>query len=162
MSNFRIGMGYDVHPLVAGRPLIIGGCKINYHKGADGHSDADVLTHAICDALLGAANLGDIGSHFPDNDSNYKNANSLMLLASVVSKLKKKAYRIVNIDTTVCLQNPKIKNHISSMAQNIAVAADIPAENISVKATTTEKLGFIGKGKGISAYAVAMIEKISN
>ncbi len=162
MTKLRIGMGYDVHPLVEGRPLIIGGQTLDYYKGAAGHSDADVLVHAICDALLGAANLGDLGTHFPDNDPTFKDADSLMLLKQVVYKVSEKGFEIVNIDSTVCLQKPTLKNYIPAMAKNIAESSGISADNISVKATTTEKLGFIGREEGVSAYAIALIEKSSD
>jgi 2-C-methyl-D-erythritol 2,4-cyclodiphosphate synthase len=158
--NFRIGFGYDVHRLESGHDLIIGGVKIPFEKGAVGHSDADVLIHAICDALLGAACLGDIGQHFPDNSAKYKNIDSGILLKSVVELLTKEKFRLGNIDTTICLQSPKLASFIPLMRENLAKLLSINIANVSVKATTTEKLGFVGEGNGISAYAVAMIEKL--
>jgi 2-C-methyl-D-erythritol 2,4-cyclodiphosphate synthase len=158
--NCRIGFGYDVHRLESGYDLIIGGVKIPFKKGATGHSDADVLIHAICDALLGAAALGDIGQHFPDNSAEYKNIDSAILLKRVVNLLTKEKFRLGNIDTTICLQSPKLASFIPLMRENLAKLLSINIANVSVKATTTEKLGFVGEGQGISAYAVAMIEKM--
>ena len=154
----RIGFGYDVHRLERGEKLILGGIEIESDKGAVGHSDADVLIHAICDALLGAANLGDIGQHFPDTDQKYSKIDSSKLLKVVIDLLKEHEYAIGNIDTTICLQKPKIAAHILKMKSKLAVVMQIPESDISVKATTTEKLGFVGEGKGISAYAVALIK----
>ena len=156
----RIGHGYDVHRLVAERDLILGGVKIEYEKGLLGHSDADVLLHAISDALLGAAALGDIGKHFPDNDPAYKGADSLVLLRRVGELISAHGYRVGNIDATVIAQAPKLAPHIEKMRQNIADAIDTDISNISVKATTEEKLGFTGDGSGISAHAVCLIENI--
>lgn len=156
----RIGHGYDVHRLVEGRDLILGGVKIEYEKGLLGHSDADVLLHAISDALLGAAALGDIGKHFPDNDPTYKGADSLVLLGRVAKLIASHGYRVGNIDATVIAQAPKLAPHIEKMRQNIAGALDTDISNVSVKATTEEKLGFTGDGSGISAHAVCLIEKI--
>ena len=156
----RIGHGYDVHRLVAERDLILGGVKIEYEKGLLGHSDADVLLHAISDALLGAAALGDIGKHFPDNDPAYKGADSLVLLRRVGELISAHGYRVGNIDATVIAQAPKLAPHIEKMRQNIADALDTDISNISVKATTEEKLGFTGDGSGISAHAVCLIENI--
>ena len=156
----RIGHGYDVHRLVAERDLILGGVKIEYEKGLLGHSDADVLLHAISDALLGAAALGDIGKHFPDNDPAYKGADSLLLLRRVGELIGAQGYRVGNIDATVIAQAPKLAPHIEKMRQNIAEALDTDISNISVKATTEEKLGFTGDGSGIAAHAVCLIEKI--
>ena len=155
----RIGHGYDVHKLVENRKLIIGGVEIPYEKGLLGHSDADVLLHAISDALLGAAALGDIGCLFPDNDASFKDADSLLLLAEVVKVLSGKGYRIGNIDATILAQRPKMRMHIDKMRQNIADACGIGVEFVSVKATTEEGLGFTGSGDGISAHAVCIIEK---
>lgn len=156
----RIGHGYDVHRLVEGRELILGGVKIEYEKGLLGHSDADVLLHAISDSLLGAAALGDIGKHFPDNDPAYKGANSLVLLRRVAELIASQGYRVGNIDATVIAQAPKLAPHIEKMRQNIADALSTDISNISVKATTEEKLGFTGDGSGISAHAVCLIENI--
>ncbi len=154
----RIGEGYDVHRLVAGRKLILGGVEIEYEKGLDGHSDADVLVHAIMDSLLGAAALGDIGKLFPDNDPSYKGADSLVLLSRVSERLDSEGYRIVNIDSTVIAQAPKLAPHIEKMRENIAVAAKTELSKISVKATTEERLGFSGRGEGIASRAVCLIE----
>jgi len=155
----RIGEGYDVHRLTDNRKLIIGGVDIPYEKGLLGHSDADVLVHAIMDALLGAAALGDIGKLFPDNDPAYKGADSLKLLTRVSEVLSENEYFIVNIDSTVIAQAPKLAPHIEKMRENIADAAGIPVDTVSVKATTEEKLGFTGNGEGIAAKAVCLIEK---
>ena len=160
MSKLRIGHGYDVHRLVEGRRLILGGVDIPYEKGLLGHSDADVLLHAISDALLGAAALGDIGKHFPDTDAAYKNADSLVLLASVNEIIKSAGYRVSNVDATVIAQAPKLAPHIEQMRKNIASALGADLDDISVKATTEERLGFTGRGEGISAHAVCIIEKI--
>jgi len=154
----RIGHGYDVHRLVTGRDLIIGGVKIEYEYGLLGHSDADVLLHAIADSLLGAAALGDIGKHFPDNDPAYEGADSLLLLGRVAELLKERGYRTVNVDSTVIAQRPKLAPFIERMRENIASALDIPVDCVSVKATTEEKLGFTGSGEGIAAHAVCLIE----
>ena len=156
----RIGMGYDVHKLVEGRELIIGGVTIPYEKGLLGHSDADVLLHAIADALFGAAALGDIGSHFPDTDEKYKGADSLKLLSETVKILKENGYKIGNIDSIIVAQAPKMRPHIDKMRENIATACGVDLSKISVKATTEEWLGFTGSGEGISAKAVALIEEI--
>lgn len=154
----RIGHGYDVHRLVEGRKLIIGGVDIPYEKGLLGHSDADVLLHAISDALLGAASLGDIGCLFPDNDEKYKGADSLLLLKEVVKVIADKGYSVVNIDCTLIAQKPKMRPYIDKMRQNIADACGVSVEFISVKATTEEGLGFSGNGDGMSAHAVCLIE----
>ncbi|MBP3599650.1 MAG: 2-C-methyl-D-erythritol 2,4-cyclodiphosphate synthase [Clostridia bacterium] len=153
----RIGHGYDVHRLVENRPLIIGGVNIPYEKGLLGHSDADVLLHAICDALLGAAALGDIGKHFPDNDSEFKNIDSRILLRRTVALLKEKGYSVGNIDATVIAQKPKLAPFIEEMCKNIAADCGTDADSINVKATTEEKLGFTGELLGISAHAVCII-----
>lgn len=155
----RIGHGYDVHKLIEGRKLILGGIDIPYEKGLLGHSDADVLVHSIMDALLGAAALGDIGTLFPDTDSTYSGANSMLLLSEVCRILIKNNYRIVNIDSTVIAQAPKLKTYIQQMKENIAIVCNIDINQISVKATTEEKLGFTGNGEGISSHAVCLIEK---
>lgn len=154
----RIGHGYDVHKLAENRKLIIGGVEITYEKGLLGHSDADVLLHAISDALLGAAALGDIGCLFPDNDEKYKGADSLVLLREVVRTVKENGYSVVNIDATLLAQKPKMRPYIDEMRKNIASACGIPFEFVSVKATTEEGLGFTGSGEGMAAHAVCLIE----
>ena len=154
----RFGMGYDVHQLVEGRKLIIGGVDIPFEKGLLGHSDADVLLHAISDALLGAAALGDIGKHFPDTDERYKGADSLKLLEEVGRRLAEKGYTVGNVDATIVAQKPKMAPHIPVMRENIARVLHVDVDRINVKATTEEHLGFTGSGQGISAYAVAGIE----
>ena len=155
----RIGHGYDVHKLVEGRDLILGGVKIPYEKGLLGHSDADVLLHAVSDALLGAAGLGDIGVHFPDTDPKYKGADSLLLLQTVGQKVKAQGYRISNIDVTMIAQRPKLKDYIPTMAKNIAAALEIEENRVNVKATTEERLGFTGSGEGMSCHAVCLLEE---
>lgn len=155
----RIGHGYDVHRLVPGRDLILGGVKIPYALGLDGHSDADVLLHAVMDALLGAAALRDIGYHFPDTDPAYKGANSLELLKIVGQKLTAAGYRVGNIDVTMIAQKPKLKDYIPAMAENIAAALDIGGGQVNVKATTEEHLGFTGTGEGMSCHAVCLLEE---
>jgi 2-C-methyl-D-erythritol 2,4-cyclodiphosphate synthase len=155
----RIGFGFDVHRLAEGRKFVLGGIEIPHHKGADGHSDADVLIHAICDALLGAAGLGDIGIHFPDTSAEYKNIDSKILLKHVCRLLTDKKFRIGNIDTTLCLQAPKISPHIEEMRKTLAEVMQIPVDDISIKATTNEKMGFVGREEGVTCYAVALIEK---
>lgn len=156
----RIGFGTDFHRLVEGRDLWIGGVKIPHTKGALGHSDADVLLHAICDAILGAACLGDIGVHFPDTSAEFKNIDSKILLQRTVDLIKREGYKIINIDSTLCLQSPKIKPYIEEMQNAIAAIAGITVKDISVKATTTEKLGFVGREEGLVAYAVALLQRI--
>lgn len=155
----RIGHGYDVHRLVEGRPLILGGVTIPYEKGLLGHSDADVLLHAVSDALLGAAGLGDIGKHFPDTDPQYKGADSMELLRVVVSRVREKGYRISNIDVTMIAQKPKLRPHIEAMEQNIAAAVGIAFDRVNVKATTEEQLGFTGTGEGMRCHAVCLLEE---
>ena len=155
----RIGHGYDVHRLVAGRAFILGGVEIPFDKGLLGHSDADVLAHAISDSLLGAAALGDIGGMFPDTDERYRGADSLLLMRQVVDAVAAAGYRIANIDATVICQAPKLKPHIPAMRERIAAACGIAADQVSVKATTEEGLGFSGTGEGVAAHAVCLLEK---
>ena len=154
----RVGIGYDIHRLVEGRPLILGGVPVEYEKGLLGHSDADVLVHAICDALLGAAGLGDIGMHFPDNDPQYKDISSLKLLSNTCQMVIEKGFRVVNLDTIVFAEAPKLGTQRHDMQAAIANAMNIAAEQVNIKATTTEGLGAIGKGEGIGAMCVALIE----
>lgn len=155
----RVGMGYDVHQLVEGRSLWLGGIKIEHTLGLLGHSDADVLLHAICDAMLGAANLRDIGYHFPDTADETEGIDSKILLAKTMQLLSEKGYHVSNIDATICAERPKINPHIPAMSKCIAEILDIDADCVSIKATTTERLGFTGREEGISAYAVALIER---
>jgi 2-C-methyl-D-erythritol 2,4-cyclodiphosphate synthase len=155
----RIGHGYDVHKLVEGRDLILGGVKIDYELGLLGHSDADVLLHAVSDALLGAAGLGDIGKHFPDTDPQYKGADSLKLLEIVAQRVKEGGYRVSNIDVTMIAQKPKLRPHIEQMERNIAAAVGVDVTRINVKATTEEKLGFTGSMEGMSCHAVCLLEE---
>jgi len=154
----RIGFGFDTHKLETSAALFLGGIKIPSDKGATGHSDADVLIHAICDALLGAANLGDIGTHFPDTDPQYKGIDSKILLKKVVSLLNEKNFQIVNLDTTICIEKPKIAPYIAQIQQKLSEVIGIPEYDISIKAKTSEKLGFIGREEGISAYAVVLLD----
>lgn len=158
----RVGMGYDVHRLVEGRDLIMGGVKIPYEKGLLGHSDADVLIHAVMDALLGAAGLGDIGFHFPDSDERFKGISSVRLLEHVAELLDEHMYVIENIDATIIAQRPKMRPHIAEMEKNIAEALKISVDQINIKATTEEGLGFTGSGEGISSQAICCLEKITN
>ena len=158
----RVGMGYDVHKLVEGRKLILGGVEIPYEKGLLGHSDADVMLHAVMDALLGAAALGDIGLHFPDTDPKYKGASSIKLLEHVGRLLEENGYVIENIDATIIAQRPKMRPHIDQMRENMAKALKIDVDQINVKATTEEGLGFTGSGEGISSQAICAIEKFTN
>ncbi|MFM7645259.1 MAG: 2-C-methyl-D-erythritol 2,4-cyclodiphosphate synthase [Sphingomonadales bacterium] len=158
--SFRIGSGVDFHQLVEGRELWIGGVCIPHHKGALGHSDADVLLHAICDALLGALSLGDIGIHFPNTDPAFKNIDSKVLIAKCYELIAQKGYCVVNIDSTLCLEAPKIKPHVAAMRSVIAGILQIKAEDVSVKATTTEKMGFAGREEGLMAYATVLLQKI--
>lgn len=157
--KIRIGLGIDVHQLVEERELWIGGVKIQHHLGLLGHSDADVLIHAICDAILGAANMRDIGYHFPDKDPKYHNIDSKILLKNTVDIVAQKGWSIQNIDSTVCAEQPKLNPHIPKMQETIAKVIGISAEDVSIKATTTEKLGFTGRQEGISAYAVVLLQK---
>jgi 2-C-methyl-D-erythritol 2,4-cyclodiphosphate synthase len=160
--SYRIGSGIDYHKLVEGRDLWIGGVKIPHHKGALGHSDADVLLHAICDALLGALALGDIGLHFPDTDPAYKNIDSKILLARTIELIKREGYSIINIDTTICLQAPKIRPHVQAMQKQIAAIAGITEKDVSIKATTTEQMGFVGREEGLVAYATVLLAEIDH
>lgn len=157
--RIRVGFGFDVHRLVPGRELWLGGIRLEHELGLLGHSDADVLIHAICDALLGAANLRDIGYHFPDNSVEFKNIDSKILLAKTVELIAEKGYRVGNIDATVCAERPKLKNRIPEMQEVLAKVMGVEADDVSIKATTTEKLGFTGREEGISAYATVLIEK---
>ncbi|MBQ6085571.1 MAG: 2-C-methyl-D-erythritol 2,4-cyclodiphosphate synthase [Bacteroidaceae bacterium] len=157
--RIRVGMGYDVHRLVEGRDLWLGGIKVEHSLGLDGHSDADVLIHAVCDALLGAANMRDIGYHFPDNSNQYLNIDSKILLRKTVELIESKGYQVGNIDATICAERPKLNPFIPQMQQCMADVIGIDAEDISIKATTTEKLGFTGREEGMSAYAVVLIQK---
>jgi 2-C-methyl-D-erythritol 2,4-cyclodiphosphate synthase len=158
--NIRIGSGVDFHQLVEGRDLWIGGVKIPHTKGALGHSDADVLLHAICDAMLGAACLGDIGEHFPDTSNEFKNIDSKILLQRTNQLLQKENYNLINIDSTLCLQSPKIKSHVAQMQKVIANILGLNEKDISIKATTTEHLGFVGREEGVVAFATVLIEKL--
>src|SRR5438105_1348915 len=155
----RIGQGYDVHQLVAGRDLILGGVKIAHNKGLLGHSDADALIHAVCDACLGAASLGDIGRHFPDSDAQYKNIDSRVLLRKVREQLAARDYRVVNVDSTIIAQAPRLAPYIEQMAANLAADLGIERDQVNVKATTTERLGFAGREEGIAAHAVVLLEQ---
>lgn len=158
--NFRVGHGYDVHKLVEDRKLIIGGVEIPHSKGLLGHSDADVLAHAICDALLGAAALGDIGKHFPDNDDRYKDVDSLVLLEKVCELIRNKGYEISNVDSTILAQAPKLRPYIDEMRSKLAKAMKLDIDELSVKATTEERLGFTGREEGIAAHAVVLLMTI--
>ncbi|MEO7306866.1 MAG: 2-C-methyl-D-erythritol 2,4-cyclodiphosphate synthase [Ferruginibacter sp.] len=155
--SYRIGSGVDYHQLIAGRDLWIGGVKIPHSKGALGHSDADVLLHAICDAMLGALALGDIGFHFPDTDATFKNIDSKILLKKCTELIEAKGYKVINIDSTLCLQSPKIKNYILQMQEAIAEIVHVTTTDVSVKATTTEQMGFIGREEGLKAYATVLL-----
>ena len=157
--KIRVGFGYDVHKLVEGRDLWLGGVKIEYSKGLLGHSDADVLIHAICDAILGAANMRDIGFHFPDTASEYENVDSKLLLARAKNLIAAKGYKVGNIDATVCAEKPKINPHIPKMQEVMASILEIDVDDISIKATTSEKMGFVGREEGFAAYATVLIEK---
>lgn len=157
--KIRVGLGFDVHRLVEGRELWIGGILVPYEKGLDGHSDADVLLHAVCDALLGAANMRDIGHHFPDTGEEFKDIDSKVLLRETVRLIGSKGYRVGNVDSTICAEAPKLNPHIPQMKRVMADVMEVDVEDISIKATTTERLGFTGRGEGISAYATVLIEK---
>lgn len=158
--SYRIGSGVDFHQLAEGRKLMLGGVHIPFEKGALGHSDADVLLHAICDALLGALSLGDIGFHFPDTDQRYKDIDSTVLLRESVALIMREGYAIVNIDTTLCLQEPKVKPYITEMQRTIATVSGIDVKDISIKATTTEQMGFVGRKEGVIAYATVLLKKM--
>ncbi len=157
--SFRIGFGIDFHQLVEGRDLWIGGVKIPHHLGAKGHSDADVLLHAICDAMLGALSLGDIGVHFPDTDASFKNIDSKILLQRTFQLITDKGYKVVNVDSSLCLEAPKIKPYVNSMQETIAAILQVELSDVSVKATTTEKMGFVGREEGLVAYASVLLQK---
>ena len=159
MNNFKVGHGYDVHKLEKGRKFVIGGIEIKHQKGAVGHSDADIVIHVICDALLGALSLGDIGKHFPDTDQKYKGIDSKILLQKVISLVKKNKYQISNVDVTILLEKPKLRNHIDLMRDNLSNIMGINITQISVKATTTEGLGFVGREEGVAAHCVCLIKK---
>jgi 2-C-methyl-D-erythritol 2,4-cyclodiphosphate synthase len=158
--DIRIGNGYDIHKLVLGRPLILGGTEIPHHLGLLGHSDADVLTHAIMDAMLGALSLGDIGHYFPPSDEKWKGANSLVLLKQVHNLIKSKGWEIVNIDSVIVAEQPKLKPYLSTMIEKLAITLNIEPEKISIKATTNEKLGPVGREEGIASYAVILVNKV--
>ncbi|WP_298072847.1 2-C-methyl-D-erythritol 2,4-cyclodiphosphate synthase [uncultured Bacteroides sp.] len=158
--KIRVGFGFDVHRLVEGRELWLGGIRLEHEMGLLGHSDADVLIHAICDALLGAANMRDIGYHFPDTAGEFKNIDSKVLLKKTVDLILTKGYKVSNIDATVCAERPKLKAHIPEMQQTLARVMGVDADDVSIKATTTEKLGFTGREEGISAYATVLVEKL--
>jgi 2-C-methyl-D-erythritol 2,4-cyclodiphosphate synthase len=158
--SFRIGQGVDFHQLAEGRELWIGGVKVEHSKGSVGHSDADVLLHAICDGMLGAACLGDIGTHFPDTDQQYKNIDSKILLQRTVDLVKKQGYALVNIDSTLCLEKPKIKPYVPQMQQTIAAICGLQTTDVSIKATTTEQMGFVGREEGLVAYASVLLQRI--
>ena len=160
MYKIRIGHGYDVHRLVENRKLILGGVEIPFERGLLGHSDADVLLHAISDALLGAVALGDIGKHFPDTDPRYAGADSMLLLKEVVRLVRNEGYQVGNLDATILCQRPKLAGFIAAMRENIAACCEIPVSDVSVKATTEEKLGFTGSGDGIAVHVVALLERI--
>jgi 2-C-methyl-D-erythritol 2,4-cyclodiphosphate synthase len=161
VTDIRIGQGFDVHALVADRPLVIGGVRIAYEKGLLGHSDADVLLHAVCDALLGAAGLGDIGRHFPDTDPAYRGADSRVLLRAVAERVGAAGYRIGNVDATIIAQAPRMAPHVPAMIANIAGDLGIAEDRVNVKAKTTERLGFTGRGEGIAAEAIALITRVA-
>ena len=157
--SFRIGYGYDVHQLAEGEELVVGGLTLDHEKGSVGHSDADVLLHVICDALFGARAMGDIGAHFPDTDPTFKGIDSKILLRETVAKVCTDGWSVVNVDATVCLEKPKLRPHIDNMRACIADLLDISVDRVGVKATTTEQLGFVGTGKGISAHAVVLLSR---
>ena len=156
---YRVGIGYDVHKLELGNTLILGGVTIPYHKGTIAHSDGDVVIHAICDAILGAASLGDIGHFFPDNDDKYKDINSKILLEEVYKMIEKLGYSIVNVDVSIILEEPKLKDYLNEMKLEISNCIKVSKENINIKATTSEKLGFIGRGEGVACHAITLLTK---
>jgi len=160
--GYRVGSGIDIHQLTEGRKLWIGGIEIPHHKGALGHSDADVLLHAICDALLGALSLGDIGMHFPDTDNTYKNIDSKILLRKTYDLVKSKNYKVVNVDSSICLEAPKIKKYSPEMKKVIASILEVGEDDVSIKATTSEKMGFVGREEGLVAYATVLIESAAD
>lgn len=160
MMKIKVGFGFDVHQMKDGHPFIVGGVTLDHHSGAFGHSDADVLAHAVCDAILGAANLEDIGFHFPNTDERWKGANSLDLLTQCAKMVREKGWEIGNIDGMLCLEAPKIKPYIQQMKSNLAAAADLSVDDVSIKATTNEQMGFIGRGEGVVAYAVCLLQKV--
>ena len=160
MAKIRVGFGYDVHRLVENRELWLGGIRLEYEKGLLGHSDADVLIHAICDALLGAANMRDIGYHFPDTAGEFENIDSKILLKKTVQLIATKGYRVGNVDATVCAERPKLNPHIPRMQQTLAAVMGVDEDDVSIKATTTEKLGFTGRQEGMSAYATVLVERV--
>lgn len=160
MAEMRVGLGYDAHRLVRGRPLILGGVEIPYHQGLSGHSDADVLTHAIGDALLGAVGAGDLGRHFPDTDPAFKGISSLVLLERIMALVKERGFRPVNVDVTVVAEAPRLAPHIPQMTVNLSPILGLPPAGVNIKATTTEKMGFAGRQEGIAAYAVVLVERV--
>lgn len=162
MTKIKVGFGFDVHQLREGQPFMLGGVQVAHHAGAFGHSDADVLVHAICDAILGAANLEDIGYHFPNTDARWKGISSLVLLSECIKLLAEKGWSLGNIDAMLCLEAPKIKPYIPAMKKHIAEAAHISEDDISIKATTNETMGFVGREEGVVAYAVCLIERTAN
>jgi 2-C-methyl-D-erythritol 2,4-cyclodiphosphate synthase len=159
---FRVGFGYDVHRLVEGRSLIIGGSKIPHHLGLQGHSDADVLTHAIMDAILGALGMGDIGQHFPDTDRAYENMNSLLMLKQVMTWVRQEQFRIHNVDTTVVAERPKLAPHLAGMRERLADILEVPVGQINIKATTSEGMGFCGREEGMAAYAIVSLARVDS
>jgi 2-C-methyl-D-erythritol 2,4-cyclodiphosphate synthase len=161
LMNIRVGFGFDVHQLAHGRKLILGGVEISHEKGSVAHSDGDVLIHALCDALLGAANLRDIGFHFPDTSAEFKDINSLILLERTMELLRRNGYNVVNADMTLCLERPKIKDYVPQMIENLSRAMETNIDRVSVKATTNEKMGFVGKEEGMTAYAVVLIYRVA-
>ena len=156
----RVGLGYDAHPLIPGRPLILGGVEIPYHLGLWGHSDADVLTHAIGDALLGAVGAGDLGAHFPDKDPAYKGISSLILLTRIMALVRERGYRPGNVDATIVAEQPRLAPHLAAMKAKLAPILGLTTDEVNLKATTTEKMGFAGRGEGMAAYAVVLVEKL--
>lgn len=160
MTEMRVGFGYDAHRLVSGRPLVLGGVEIPHHLGLSGHSDADVLAHAIGDALLGAVGAGDLGTHFPDTDPAYKGISSLLLLERILAVVREKGYKPVNVDASIAAQAPRLAPHIPAMISRLAPVLDLPPAAVNIKATSTEKMGFVGREEGIAAYAVVLVEAL--